>query len=72
MSSFHRPVLQDLVISGRSSALISTACHSGENTTTGSRTLAVSSGRGRLSPPQEKAELPPEWRKIAPALAIQL
>lgn len=58
MSSLHRPVPQDPVISERSSVPISTACHSVENTTTGSRTPAVSSGRGK------KAELPPQWRDV--------
>lgn len=38
------PVLPGLVTSGRSSAPISTACLSVGNTTTGSRTLVVSSG----------------------------
>lgn len=72
MSSFHRPVLQDPVISERSSALISTACRSVENTTTGSRTPAVSSRRGRVSPSRKGRSVSRMEEKKPPILDIQL
>lgn len=57
MSSVYRPVLQDPVISERSSVPISTTCRSVENTTTGSRTPAVSSGPGPHRPIRKREKM---------------